>query len=65
MKQAHASERGAIGLPLEGGGEEMIDAPMIKQVRARHISATFFLSLDVGIPITRLKALFVLPKPQA
>ncbi|KAH8104486.1 Pyruvate/Phosphoenolpyruvate kinase-like domain-containing protein [Cristinia sonorae] len=31
MRKAHANERGAIGLPLEGGGEEMIDAPMIKQ----------------------------------
>lgn len=31
MQDAHVNERGAIGLPLEGGGEEMIDAPMIKQ----------------------------------
>ncbi|TCD64529.1 hypothetical protein EIP91_003996 [Steccherinum ochraceum] len=31
MNHAHANEKGAIGLPLEGGGEEMIDAPMIKQ----------------------------------
>ncbi|PCH40142.1 citrate lyase beta subunit [Wolfiporia cocos MD-104 SS10] len=31
MEQAHASQRGAIGLELEGGGKEMIDAPMIKQ----------------------------------
>lgn len=33
MKKAHASNRGAAGLELEGGGKEMIDAPMIKQVR--------------------------------
>ncbi|KAJ3491122.1 hypothetical protein NLI96_g953 [Meripilus lineatus] len=31
MEKAHASNRGAIGLSLEGGGQEMIDAPMIKQ----------------------------------
>ncbi|CCM01879.1 uncharacterized protein FIBRA_03950 [Fibroporia radiculosa] len=31
MKQAHSSQKGAIGLELEGGGKEMIDAPMIKQ----------------------------------
>lgn len=32
MQQAHVSQQGAIGLELEGGGKEMIDAPMIKQV---------------------------------
>ncbi|TFK91931.1 citrate lyase beta subunit [Polyporus arcularius HHB13444] len=31
MKKAHLSNRGAAGLELEGGGMEMIDAPMIKQ----------------------------------
>ncbi|RPD77769.1 citrate lyase beta subunit [Lentinus tigrinus ALCF2SS1-7] len=31
MEQAHLSNRGAAGLELEGGGMEMIDAPMIKQ----------------------------------
>ncbi|KAI0926889.1 hypothetical protein AcV5_007566 [Taiwanofungus camphoratus] len=31
MKMAHDSQKGAIGLELEGGGKEMIDAPMIKQ----------------------------------
>jgi citrate lyase subunit beta-like protein len=31
MKAAHASQKGAIGLELKGGGTEMIDAPMIKQ----------------------------------
>ncbi len=36
MEQAHASERGAIGLALEGGGQEMIDAPMVKQVGGLH-----------------------------
>lgn len=34
MKMAHDSQKGAIGLELEGGGKEMIDAPMIKQVSA-------------------------------
>jgi citrate lyase subunit beta-like protein len=34
MNQAHASERGAVGLDLGDGkdGKEMIDAPMLKQV---------------------------------
>jgi citrate lyase subunit beta-like protein len=32
MKVAHASQIGAFGLELEGGGKEMIDAPMLKQV---------------------------------
>ncbi|KAI0947504.1 hypothetical protein AcV7_009917 [Taiwanofungus camphoratus] len=31
MKMAHDSQKGAIGLELEGGGKEMIDAPMINQ----------------------------------
>jgi len=33
MAQAHAAERGAIGLDLGDGkdGKEMIDAPMLKQ----------------------------------
>ncbi|KZT11995.1 citrate lyase beta subunit [Laetiporus sulphureus 93-53] len=32
MQKAHSeAQRGAIGLELEGGGKEMIDAPMIKQ----------------------------------
>ena len=33
MEMAHASRIGAFGLELEGGGKEMIDAPMLKQVR--------------------------------
>lgn len=33
METAHASQIGAFGLELEGGGKEMIDAPMLKQVR--------------------------------
>lgn len=32
MEKAHLANRGATGLELEGGGMEMIDAPMIKQV---------------------------------
>ncbi|OCH91870.1 citrate lyase beta subunit [Obba rivulosa] len=31
MERAHSTQRGAIGLELEDGGKEMIDAPMIKQ----------------------------------
>ncbi|KAI0667573.1 citrate lyase beta subunit [Trametes maxima] len=31
MEKAHLSHRGAAALALEGGGAEMIDAPMIKQ----------------------------------
>jgi len=33
MSQAHASERGAVGLDIGDGkvGKEMIDAPMLKQ----------------------------------
>jgi len=31
MKVAHASQIGAFGLELEGGGKEMIDTPMLKQ----------------------------------
>ncbi|CDO70149.1 hypothetical protein BN946_scf184315.g3 [Trametes cinnabarina] len=34
MEKAHLSQKGAAGLELEGGGMEMIDAPMIKQVCA-------------------------------
>jgi len=33
MEAAHASQKGAIGLESEGGGKEMIDAPMIKQAK--------------------------------
>jgi hypothetical protein len=34
MEKAHKAEaRGAFGLELEGGGKEMIDEPMVKQVR--------------------------------
>ena len=33
MEMAHASQIGVFGLELEGGGKEMIDAPMLKQVR--------------------------------
>lgn len=32
MELAHATQIGAFGLELEGGGKEMIDAPMLKQV---------------------------------
>lgn len=32
MNIAHSHEKGAFGLEMEGGGKEMIDAPMLKQV---------------------------------
>lgn len=32
MNKAHTSEKGAFGLEMDGGGKEMIDAPMLKQV---------------------------------
>ncbi|KIJ59476.1 hypothetical protein HYDPIDRAFT_33164 [Hydnomerulius pinastri MD-312] len=31
MNAAHSSQKGAFGLEMEGGGKEMIDAPMLKQ----------------------------------
>ncbi|KZT28862.1 citrate lyase beta subunit [Neolentinus lepideus HHB14362 ss-1] len=31
MLLAHASNKGAVGIDLEGGGKEMVDAPMLKQ----------------------------------
>lgn len=33
MNVAHSNQKGAVGLEMEGGGKEMIDAPMLKQVR--------------------------------
>jgi citrate lyase subunit beta-like protein len=32
MNIAHSNQKGAFGLEMEGGGKEMIDAPMLKQV---------------------------------
>jgi hypothetical protein len=32
MEVAHSAQKGAFGLEMEGGGKEMIDAPMLKQV---------------------------------
>ncbi|KAG6372876.1 hypothetical protein JVT61DRAFT_7311 [Boletus reticuloceps] len=32
MNIAYSNQRGAFGLEMEGGGKEMIDAPMLKQV---------------------------------
>lgn len=33
MEKAHSQQRGAAGLTTEDGSMEMIDQPMIKQVR--------------------------------
>jgi hypothetical protein len=44
MTQAHATQKGAIGLELgdEKGSKEMIDAPMLKQVNTLvHFSLAF------------------------
>lgn len=32
MEVSYSSRKGAFGLEMEGGGKEMIDAPMLKQV---------------------------------
>lgn len=47
MAQAHAAHKGAIGLDLsdDKGGKEMIDAPMLKQVRDPHIRSFIRLTL--------------------
>lgn len=34
MNITHSEQKGAFGLEMEGGGKEMIDAPMLKQVCA-------------------------------
>jgi hypothetical protein len=34
MKKSHASSTGAFGLDSDGKGAEMIDAPMLKQVKS-------------------------------
>ncbi|KAH9841516.1 citrate lyase beta subunit [Rhodofomes roseus] len=46
MEQAHGAQRGAIGLELEGGGKEMIDAPMLKQAEN-----TVRIARAAGLPI--------------
>ncbi|KAI0731997.1 citrate lyase beta subunit [Fomitopsis betulina] len=46
MEQAHGAQRGAIGLELEGGGKEMIDAPMLLQAQN-----TVRLAKASGLPI--------------
>ncbi|EMD39982.1 hypothetical protein CERSUDRAFT_150852 [Gelatoporia subvermispora B] len=49
MERAHSSQRGAIGLELEDGGKEMIDAPMIKQ--AENIVRT---AMSAGLKIPEI-----------
>src|ERR1700676_5094834 len=58
MEVTHASQLGAFGLDIEGGGKEMIDAPMLKQVRS-------FDTLDIVLIVIvylRLRKLFGLLK---
>lgn len=38
MNVAHSNQKGAVGLEMEGGGKEMIDAPMLKQVGSIRLS---------------------------
>ena len=68
MAQAHATHKGAIGLDMSDGkgGKEMIDAPMLKQVRDPHIRSfirltlttqaekTIHLARAAGLPIPTL-----------
>jgi hypothetical protein len=51
MAQAHAAQKGAIGLDIsdDKGGKEMIDAPMLKQVRDRHIHQFIYLLNSRGV----------------
>jgi hypothetical protein len=58
MEVTHGSQLGAFGLDIEGGGKEMIDAPMLKQVRSFD---TFDIVLIV-IVYLRLRKLFGLLK---
>ena len=55
MAQAHASHKGAIGLDLSDnrGGKEMIDAPMLKQVRDPHVFVHTFIHLALSRPRRR------------
>ncbi|EPT05192.1 hypothetical protein FOMPIDRAFT_1155851 [Fomitopsis schrenkii] len=46
MEQAHGAQKGAIGLELEGGGKEMIDAPMLLQAEN-----TVRIAKAAGLPI--------------
>lgn len=50
MEVAYSSQKGAFGLEMEGGGKEMIDAPMLKQ-------ASLYSSLlrEVSHPMVRLR----------
>lgn len=42
MSKAHAVQKGAAGLDLGEGHKEMIDAPMLKQVRSgAHVLISF------------------------
>ena len=47
MAHAHAAQKGAIGLDTsdDTGGKEMIDAPMLKQVRDPHMFIHAFIHL--------------------
>lgn len=49
MEKAHSLQRGAAGLATDDGSMEMIDAPMIKQVRATDRFITFSVELTYNI----------------
>ncbi|KIK80992.1 hypothetical protein PAXRUDRAFT_157166 [Paxillus rubicundulus Ve08.2h10] len=50
MNAAHSSQMGAFGLAMEGGGKEMIDAPMLKQAEN-----TIQLARAAGLNIPRVE----------
>ncbi|KAF7965642.1 hypothetical protein HWV62_42428 [Athelia sp. TMB] len=50
MERSHALEKGAFGLDLEGGGKEMIDAPMLKQAEI-----TIAIAKAAGIEIPHIE----------
>jgi len=50
MEKSHALEKGAFGLDLEGGGKEMIDAPMLKQAES-----TIAVAKAAGIEIPQVE----------
>ena len=58
MEKAHSEQRGAAGLTTEDGGKEMIDAPMIKQVRIAKFSMPARCRLYLHLHCVRRKTPF-------
>ena len=57
MEVAHSSQKGAFGLEMEGGGKEMIDAPMLKQA-----SLSGFFLRQVSYSTLRLRISYGWPR---